>query len=454
MLEQAFAQLGERFPARFVLGQFLPVFTMACVNLLLFSLYVYGWSDSFEFVTGKLALTDFATAIGIVASSSAAVAFTLGPLLSVLRRILEGSLLPEGLRARLIASNRRWADRRRREIMAINDLLTTLDLARREIGARSPTKRTAPKEPVLSAKPNGRAMSWLDRLVERLVRTGKPSAPAPVPAIAPAAQEVAHVAALVDAMAGAMTIAETAASRTTWRTQTGIDAAAALKAAGDALVALADKITVEWPDDLAQARGRFLEVTNWQIGVFARLASDRTTALNLQFVAGDPRATRFGNLRAALENYTFKVYGVGFDYLWPRVQMVIEKDDANAAVLGDARTQLDYTLVAMLLALLTCAFWLVTLVWSDDQVGRFLVVGVASWLVFHLFYRIALEAQRALTEITKAIVDKYRFDLFTALASPLPADNDAERAQWRKLADVAAGGRPNPPLGFKTKTPE
>jgi len=208
----------------------------------------------------------------------------------------------------------------------------------------------------------------------------------------------------------------------------------------------------ELSEEFLAAQGRFVTLAKGALDVVSRLESDRRAALALKYVPADPRATRFGNLRAALENYSFSVYGVGFDYLWPRIKLVIEKDDANAVSLLDARTKLEYVLTAMLLVMLSFAFWLVALAISDDLWARFLLVGTASRLAFHLFYRICLEAQRNLTEVVKSIIDRYRFDLLTAIGAARPADNDEECRQWRALAVVASGGQPVPPLNFEPKT--
>ena len=119
------------------------------------------------------------------------------------------------------------------------------------------------------------------------------------------------------------------------------------------------------------------------------------------------------------------------------------------ARLDDARTQLDYALVAMLLAMLSCAAWLVLLVLTDTSWLRFLLVAFAAWLGFHLFYRVALEAQRTVTETMKAMLDRYRWDVLEALHVAVPADSAAERALWQRLQSVSASVRLPTPLPYE-----
>lgn len=455
MLETALSQLGSNFSSRFILGQFLPVFTMASINLLLFALYQSGWTASLDYVTGTLKIADFATIVAIVASASCAVAFTLGPLLNALRRILEGALLPDGMRLPLIDANRAWAAQQSAEIGALHDLVVLLDKAR--LAFDRPLVATEAPPPV-----EPRPMEWFERLCQAVAERLKPqgasnmagadaqaagnevATPPPGPDIL-----VDAAAAAVEAMALVLSDVETAAARGRSRDAIGTATQDVVIAARTALMTAAEALTNGPSDMFEAAQGRFIATVRRTLAIVMRLESDRRTALGQNYVPADPRPTRFGNLRASLEDYPFAVYGVGFDYLWPRIQLVLDKDDATPGSLTDAQTQLDYALIAMLLVMLTCAFWLVTLAWSDDQVPPFLIVGLASWLLFHLFYRIAIETQRSLSEVVKAVIDRYRFDLLDALCVARPTDNDGERAQWRRLADVASGGRPRPPIGYE-----
>lgn len=455
MLDKAFSQLNDYFSSRFVLGQFLPVFTILSVNLLLYALYRFGWAASLAYITDTLKIGDFATAVGVIASLSCVIAFTLAPLLDGLRRILEGSLLPDNVRNLLVDANRRWADRQGQEIAAILSYAVVLDQAWRAIDQPLVSKASTPPE--LDPKPQGWIAKALQLLLEKLdVADDGVASPAASPAVTatstnlPDPDELTEIAdRAVMTMAAILDRAEIAATRSRWDLTIGkhatTDIAAARIALTNAAAAFSDVPSAEF----LAVQVRFIAVARRALAVVRRLASDRQSALALQYVQADPRPTRFGNLRAALENYTFTVYGVGFDYLWPRIQLMIAKDDVNAVALTEARTQLEYALTAMLLVMLSFAFWLIALVVSDDRWVRFLLVGVASWLCFHLFYRVCLEAQRTLTEIIKSVIDRYRLDLLRALGASRPANNDAERQQWRNLAIVAAGGRPLPPLTFE-----
>jgi len=133
MLETAFTQLNNYFSPRFVLSQFLSVFTVVSVNLLLGALYNLGWAASLSYVMDTLKIGDVATAVAVVASLSAVIAFTLTPLVNALQRILEGVLLPQFVRDRLIDANRSWAHRQFGEIEAISAYAIPLDQAWRSV---------------------------------------------------------------------------------------------------------------------------------------------------------------------------------------------------------------------------------------------------------------------------------------------------------------------------------
>lgn len=457
MLDTAFTAIGSNFPSRFLLGQFFPVFAVLVVNVLLACLYFWGWEASLETVAETLKIEDLATAVGILAFAASVIAFTLSPLLNALRRLLEGDLIPEAVRAKLVASNEAWASELETEIDEITRYAIRLRQQRDASEAALSKPRPAPAPPPEAEPapdPVARVIGWLVDLIPFGRKAPvEPAVPAPsppaVPAPAPPAFDLTAAAAALDALEKSLRDADVASVRSRWDAKVGEEVFVRVVAAKEALIALKPSVGAA---DVARFEGlydRLVDAFGEAIPVAARLLSDRKSAFRLTYVASDPRPTRFGNVVAALEHYPLSVYGVGYDYLWPRIQLVFEKDDTNAARLDDARTQLDYALVAMLLAMLSCAAWLILLVLTDTSWLRFLLVAFAAWLGFHLFYRVALEAQRTVTETMKAMLDRYRWDVLKALHVAVPADSTAERNLWQRLQSVSASVRLPTPLPYE-----
>lgn len=466
MLDTAFTAIGSTFSSRFLLGQFFPVFAVLVVNLLLGGLYFQGWDASLETITERLNIADLATGMGIIAFAACVIAFTLAPTLNALRRLLEGDLLPEYVRTRLIKANEQWAGELEIEIDEITRYSTELDKRRNAaVKALKTPKPAAPApEPASSWRELLRrsieaAASMLnirrgaeDATVgagQSATRGGQADPAAGATPLASVQIDAGPATAALDRLAVDLRSAETASVRSRWNTAVGEAALTSLDNAKEALLAL--KASFGGPPDATfdQLHLRFIALVDEAIPVAARLQSDRKSALRQVFVPSDPRPTRFGNQAAALEHYPLAVYGAGYDYLWPRIQLVMGKDDANSILLTEARIQLDYAMMALLLAMLSCLAWLGILVATDTNWLRFLLVGLGTYFGFHLFYRVALEAQRNVTDTIKAIFDRYRWDLLKQLHVATPADSKAERELWMRLQSVSAAITLPAPLTYE-----
>jgi hypothetical protein len=472
MLDTAITALGSSFSPRFMLGQFFPVFTVLVVNLLFGCLYFLGWNASLDLLATKLQIGDFATGIGVVAFVACVVAFTLAPMINAMRRLLAGDLLLDRIRASLIDANKRWAGKLQAEIGQIALYGESLRKARDEAMAalqlaagnanRDPaaaaesadgsTVQAGEQDPGSLEHASAPRSPWWKALVLRLgLRRDSPApqaAPALAPGPTPSPSPEAAIAALVD-LEARLRDADAASVRARWRSEAGRAVIKAIGVARKALASFKEKLEGRRDGRFDAMLIRFRGALDGALAVASRLQSDRRTALQLAYVPSDPQPTRFGNLTAACEHYPMAAYGAGYEFIWPRVQLAIPKDDDNWTLLAEARTQLEYAVLAMLLAMLSCLAWLTILLLTDTSGLRFLLVGLGSWLGFHLFYRVTLEAQRNLTQIIKSMLDYYRWNLLVALHVEKPSDSEAERALWRSLQSISAGIQLPTPLAYK-----
>jgi len=148
-----------------------------------------------------------------------------------------------------------------------------------------------------------------------------------------------------------------------------------------------------------------------------------------------------GDARQAAELYSHQVYSIRFEYIWPRLWLVMsEKDDFGASV-SNAQTQVDFAVIS------TCMTALVVIVWvpvlTVFSTSPWLLLGVAGIgaLMCGLFYELAVAGQWALVHVVKAAIDRYHLELLKVLYQPLPATRAAERQIWQVLeADDNAPG--------------
>ena len=157
------------------------------------------------------------------------------------------------------------------------------------------------------------------------------------------------------------------------------------------------------------------------------LSARHATALALDV----PQATRFGDARRIVERYSESVYGVRFQFLWPRLQLVMQDKDFNDRLVG-AKAQIDFAILSIFLVV-TLALWLPILAWTGRSLTLFLVLGAVLPLLFMFFYELAVQSQLAFGDVVGAAVDRYRLDLLKLLRLPVPATREAEKKLWEQL---------------------
>lgn len=468
MLGEAFSAIGTAFSSRFVLGQFFPLFVVLTSNLLLACLYIWGLEPSLAYAKDHLQIASLTTAIGLVATVSCAIAFTISPLVNALERVLEGDIFRGKTRAQMLADLVTKVKDESGDVKARRDAEAKTNRVCKETAEAILPLRKAKVEP--PAEKPGRlqaALAWLEgTLLEGAFKQGDvagtstPAAPAPPLSdeekkegkakTATAAQDVKLLENAQADLENAIWDA-TIASNPLWTDiqklmQTFV---ACMTAANASVLALREPGALAKKYDITIAS--FASTQQRAKTLVALQHSVAKNKFEQNFNVLNPKPTRFGNLRAALESYPRRAFGVDYDFLWPRILLVIGKDDPNGGLLDQRRAQLDFTLLMMLLTGLSFAAWIVGLSFTDRNLWRFFSVLIAAPVAIWLFYEIAIAAQRSFTELAKGCFDRYRFDLLTALHVPAPKDDADERDLWNRVAGLSAGFRLNGALKLDGK---
>lgn len=190
---------------------------------------------------------------------------------------------------------------------------------------------------------------------------------------------------------------------------------------------------------LSRAVGRLIQLLkDAEADAYQQL---HTVEARYRHVAFDrPQTTRMADTRFMVESYSSNAYGVDFDYIWPRLQLVLPQQAAQGDVgsfndkLISARAQIDFAILSLGLSLTVPVVWLPYLVWTATSPVLFLAVGAMSPLLVGFFYYVALESQIAFGEVMKGAIDSYRFKLLgESLRQTLPQTLAEERNLWAKL---------------------
>jgi hypothetical protein len=151
------------------------------------------------------------------------------------------------------------------------------------------------------------------------------------------------------------------------------------------------------------------------------------------FVPNEIWPTRVGNARAALERYPTVAYNVAYDFLWPRLQMVLLKQKDISAMVDTANAKLEFAVLMTWLSALTVAVWMPLIAFVGHSLSLYFVVGILGPAAVILFYLLVDETQKAFGKVMVMVVDALHFDLLTALHQRIPNTLSAERENWMQL---------------------
>jgi hypothetical protein len=146
-----------------------------------------------------------------------------------------------------------------------------------------------------------------------------------------------------------------------------------------------------------------------------------------------PMATRMAQARATAEAYSLNVYGVKFDFIWPRLWLVLTDKDGASDNVSDAQSQVDFSVMSVCLSATVPLVWLPVLAATATAPWLFLAVAAGGPLACAFFYELAVASQWRLAQVIKATIDRYRLDLLKVLLQPMPATRFAEKQLWSDL---------------------
>jgi hypothetical protein len=386
------------FSRGFLLGAYFPVLIFAALNLTIAYFGLRGPDDTFA--TVKKAWwpsegADQATLTAAVLMTLGVVAYVLSTLTNVLRGLLEGEFLGP-MRLALIGKHQQEVDTRQQgldqtkgRLIGFESLKSRLDNELNEAAAAA-----NPNAPVDEQR--------IKRAEELLQRTRSRSL----------GEDTRH-----ERLDNAI-VAVVAAARNN-------------PLGGDRAEAQAVEARL---DDVLQVLRGELD------GAIAEAGRDYANAwsnIHENYVPNDVRPTRIGNLRAVTESYSDKAYGVRFDYLWPRLQPLLAKDDKVAQLVELAKAQLDSAVLMLSLTIGSTAVWFVVLaVWGTSP-WPFLAVAALGPAAMSFFSVMVAQTQAVFGASVQSTIDVFRLDLLARLHIPLPDRLSSERARWDALQQMA-----------------
>jgi hypothetical protein len=162
-------------------------------------------------------------------------------------------------------------------------------------------------------------------------------------------------------------------------------------------------------------------------------AQEADAPCRVRFVPGNIRATALENSRLAMEQYTRSAYNVSFDFLWPRLRMVVPSNKTIADAVEVATATLDFAILMTALSALTTLGWMLVMPLVGDSLLLYLAVAVLGPALVWFFYRLADASQQGIGVVATMAIDGLRFDLLTALHLPLPTSISDEQKTWPNL---------------------
>jgi hypothetical protein len=384
-LNSLLSYLGGLFSRAFWFGSFLPIAVFAVVNFM-FVVFVYdlpvNWSPWTKIGDGWQGLP--LALLGLLVLT-----YAISPFVSALHGVLDGSLLPEGFH-RLLYRHRR------------------LEIA---------TRRSQKQHAVALMR---RFKRLQEAKTKDLAKARQAGLTQPQPVDANRKQAEFYVMLLEGTLADAFLPKE----------QDVIDAVEVV--AKLLASARADRDV----DDLWKRMIAVLEDAARVAEHEAIMATLRFRGLQLE----RPQATRIGDARAFVEGYSLAVYNVEFSYIWPRIQLVLKKEESLGDKILAARAQIDFSAVSMVLIVLAGLIWPPVLAFTTALYTPILLIGAVVPLLLVVFYELLFESEMAFAEVVRVVIDRHRLDLLTTvLRQPIPATSTTEREIWEALEKAEEG---------------
>jgi hypothetical protein len=405
-LQTAFSSL---FSTSFLLGNFFPVLIIAIINFALAWIGLDGfatWAFAWNPVTGAAAVASAEFVLLVL------LAVLAGPLVPVLRSLLDGAMLPPALRRR---GDEAWRGIR-------TTLQQAADAARDEYVYFN-QQRADSIAPLQQARAQGNQNPA--NTDEVRVDTAD-----------------ARIAAVTNQMHGGLLPQHATLEQAIAALQGALEHNPTTVPAGDPHAALADR--------LDKLHRRMIDLLSLAKDTAYRNAELANYKVRSSFAPNEIWPTRVGNARAAIERYPKIAYNISYDFLWPRLRMILLKQAELSSAVDTAKAKLEFGVLMTWLTALTVAVWLPLLAFAGHSFALYFVVGILGPAAVVIFYLLVDETQKAFGEVMVMTVDALHFDLLTALHQRIPNTLAAERATWMELQQAlyAEGG-----LDFRYRHP-
>lgn len=150
--------------------------------------------------------------------------------------------------------------------------------------------------------------------------------------------------------------------------------------------------------------------------------------------------TLFGNILRAAEEYPSNRYGLDATVCWPRIYLLIPEETRKELVLARQKINENVRLIVWGVLFLIWIYWIP---WA-----------VISLFVIWISYNGLLIAGAIYCDLVRAIFDLYRFELYQALAWPLPPEPATEEFHGKQLTEYLFRGMVPENIEFSEKRNE
>lgn len=147
----------------------------------------------------------------------------------------------------------------------------------------------------------------------------------------------------------------------------------------------------------------------------------------------EPVATKLGRIAAGLRSYADSRYGMDLEFVWPRLQRILQGDEAYFTSFQEAKLRVD---LFVALAGVTGAFtliWIFVLAKFGYSPGVVLLIAVLGPALCWMWYQSAKSSYEVFVDIAKAGVDLYRLKLLEELRIEQPGNLGQEKSTWDQI---------------------
>ncbi|NIR39478.1 MAG: hypothetical protein GWN02_07820, partial [Gemmatimonadetes bacterium] len=174
----------------------------------------------------------------------------------------------------------------------------------------------------------------------------------------------------------------------------------------------------------------------------SRLSQESTarhSEITVSFPSDNLAQTTMGNVARSVASYARQRYGMDLDFMWTRLQKVMEGDD-HYRTLMEAQIRVDFVVSMFWLLAFSLVLWIPCYAATGTNPLVFLTLMVGTPFVLAALYKLCTESYRAFADLLRSAVDLFRFQLLGELRLPLPADGAQERRLWTMVNRQMAFG--------------